>query len=56
MKKSLCARMARKRLEGEGLKLEVDTLVAAAQRGEAGEVRRLLRELVPEYQGDTVPR
>ena len=42
------------RVEGERLKVEVDTLVAAAQRGEAGEVRRLLRELVPEYRGDRV--
>ena len=43
-------------VEGERLKVEVDTLVAAAQRGEAGEVRRLLRELVPEYCGDTGTR
>ena len=31
----------------------VQALIAAAQRGEAGEVRRLLRELVPEYRGES---
>lgn len=28
----------------------MDVLIAAAQRGEAEEVRRVLREIVPEYQ------
>ncbi len=36
-------------VEGERLKVEVDALIAAAQRGEAGEVRRLLGVVVPEY-------
>ncbi|MCX6032930.1 MAG: nucleoside-diphosphate sugar epimerase/dehydratase [Chloroflexi bacterium] len=38
----------------ERWQVEVDALVAAAQRGVAGEVRRLLHEVVPEYRGDTV--
>ena len=32
----------------------VDDLIAAAQHGDAGEVRRLLRTLVPEYQAEMV--
>lgn len=35
---------------------QIDELIAAAQRGEAAEVRRRLRNLVPEYQGDAVIR
>ena len=43
--------------EGESSQVAVDALIAAAQRGEAGEVRRRLQELVPEYQGkDTATR
>ena len=42
---------------GENSQVAVDALIAAAQRGEAGEVRRRLQELVPEYQGrDTATR
>ena len=42
---------------GESSQVAVDALIAAAQRGEAGEVRRRLQELVPEYQGrDTATR
>lgn len=37
--------------ENPTLTANLDALIVAAVRGEAGEVRRLLRELVPEYQG-----
>jgi len=41
-------------VQATSLDAAVDDLVAAAQRGEAGEVRRLLRTLVPEYQAEII--
>ena len=35
---------------------QVDALIAAAQRGEPNEVRRRLREIVPEYRPSQVGR
>lgn len=37
---------------GDGFRTNVDALIAAAQRDDAGEVRRLLRAVVPEFRGD----
>jgi FlaA1/EpsC-like NDP-sugar epimerase len=42
------------RVQATCLDAAVDDLIAAAQRGEADEVRRLLRTLVPEYQAEMV--
>jgi FlaA1/EpsC-like NDP-sugar epimerase len=42
------------RVQASCLDAAVDDLIAAAQRGDAGEVRRLLRILVPEYQAEMV--
>jgi FlaA1/EpsC-like NDP-sugar epimerase len=42
------------RVQASCLDAALDDLIAAAQRGEADEVRRLLRTLVPEYQAEMV--
>ncbi len=42
------------RVQASGLDAALDDLIAAAQRGEADDVRRLLRTLVPEYQAEMI--
>ena len=48
--KIFVCRNGARQVEGERLNVEVDALVASAQRDDAAEVRRLLGKLVPECQ------